>query len=120
VPLIEFFAPLASRTSKSLPSLSLPHLVCATFRLSQPLSGLLLLDALGLISYLIHFWGFPFRVFPFQRFCSFSTTCYRLSFGLNDYPPRLTFNTLLALTPKKWLLSRFYTLWKSVHHKTSY
>jgi hypothetical protein len=93
VPLLEFFTPLAFLTSKSLLALSLPHLVCSTFRFSQPLSGLLLLDVLGLISYLIHFWGFPFRAFPFQRFDYFSIIGYRLSFSLNDYIPRYTFKT---------------------------
>jgi hypothetical protein len=61
--LMRLSSPIASKQPEST-SPGLPHLVRSTFRLSQPLSGFLLQLPRGLISYLIHFWGSPFRVFP--------------------------------------------------------
>jgi hypothetical protein len=45
-------------------TLNLPRLVRSAFRFSQPISGLLLQPLRGFISYPLHSWDLPFRVFP--------------------------------------------------------
>jgi hypothetical protein len=59
----EVLAPY-SANNLSLPNPGLPHPIRSTYRLSQPLSGLLLRLRHGLVSYHEHSWDLLYRVFP--------------------------------------------------------
>ena len=59
----EVLIPYSASNLSTLNS-GLPHPIRSTFRFSQPLSGLLLKLRNGLISYHLHSWDLPYRVFP--------------------------------------------------------